>query len=333
MKGMEKILAVLRSKALTIWLLGLFIIYYVSVAVWSEEAFGCLIENLGHNTFFQVIYLLLFFNVTIRTVRRLMRLWPQKFVFFFRLPLYAGVILLLVSLFLSLNIRKSKWILAGEGDILDIPGDRASLQVVKIHSALEKNALRTADSLIFSTEPTVRLVDRQNSLFTIGAFPPRKVRSTYMHILNFGIGPGVELRDGNATVVRTYVALRLTPFGSVDKFELAPYPYQFYLSILPNRTVKKGREALQEYDLEKPRYRVEVVKGDRTIAQGETDEQIAFDRTMSLRFHQPSDWVLLDVAYDPVLPLFVAGLLLSAAGVLLYPVSLFRNRRTAMHSS
>jgi hypothetical protein len=71
---------------------------------------------------------------------------------------------------------------------------------------------------------------------------------------------------------------------------------------------------------------VEIVKGDRMIAQGETDNTIAFDRTMSLTFHPPADWVHLDVAYDPALPFFAGALFLTAAGVLLCPLSFISRR-------
>lgn len=326
MKLMETIRSVLGSKALMIWLTGLFILYYISVAVWYGEAFARFIENLGRDLFFQFFYLLLALNVSIRIVVRMRKLWPEKIIFFLRLPLYAGVLLLLLSFFLSVNIRKSKWILAGEGDLLDIPWDKTPLQVAKVDSGLRKKTLITEDSFLFSSEPAITLLDRRNAAYRIGAFPPIKVGATYMHVLNFGIGPGIELREKEKSHLRTYVGLRLTPFGSVDKFELPPFPYTFYVSILPNRTIKKGRETAQEYDLEKPKYRVEVIKGDRTIAQAETEDQISFDGTMSLRFHQPSDWVLLDVAYDPFLPPFVIGLLLTMGGIALYPLHLLVRR-------
>ena len=127
---------------------------------------------------------------------------------------------------------------------------------------------------------------------------------------------------------RGYVALRLTPFGVVDTFEMEPNPYRFYVSVVPNNTVKKGREIARDYDLEKPRYHIEIVRGDRAIYAGdvETDKDTAFDGQMTLRFFTPSDWVLLDIAYDPFLPWFVTGIVLLIAGALLYPLALLMTR-------
>jgi hypothetical protein len=42
---------------------------------------------------------------------------------------------------------------------------------------------------------------------------------------------------------------------------------------------------------------------------------------MNLSFFTPSDWVLLEAAYDPVLPVFAFSLVMLVAGAVLYPVS------------
>lgn len=330
MRHVRKIIEFLGSKALTLWLAGIFIGYYVTIAVWSREAFAHLVQNLSDSNLLRALYLLVAVNITLRIIHTMRALWPAKFVFFFRLPLYAGVFLLLFTFFLSVNFRQNTWLLAGEGDIISAPWERNVLRVAGIRPALERNALKTEDSLIFSSEPAITLLDEKGTSHTIGAFPPRLVGSTYMHILNFGIGPGVELRREKSILSQGYVALRLTPFGKVDKFELPPSPYTFYLSILPNRIIKKGKETAREYNLEKPMYGIEIVKGDKMIAKGETDDTIRFDQGMSLAFHPPSDWVLLDVAYDPFLPLFVIGLIMTGAGSIVYPISFipFKNRRS-----
>lgn len=329
MKRFKPFLNLLGSGTLTVWLSGVFIVYYLTVAVWSKEAFAHFIALLSGNTFCRALYLLFFANVLVRMLNNLKRVWPAKLTFFFRLPLYAGMLVLLLAFFFSLNTRKNTWLLIGEGDVIRVPWERSLLRVSGIRPALRRNELKMNDSVIFSSEPAITLLDENGVSHTVGAFPPRLVGSNYMHVLNFGIGPGVELREKNNAIIRTYVALRLTPFGSVDKFKLPPAPYTFYLNILPNRVIKKGGETAKQYDLEKPVYGVEVVKGDRKIMKAETDDTVTFDHTMSLRFHRPSDWVLLDVAYDPFLPLFVAGLVMTGAGIIVYPLSLIAYGRTA----
>lgn len=321
MKHLQAVLSFLRSKTLTVWLLGLFILYYLIVAVWFKEAFAHLVQHLSDHMLFQAAYVLLFLNVTFRIAGAVRSLRRDRSRLFLRVPLYAGMVLFLFSFFLSLNVREDRKMLVGEGDVLEIPWENTLFRVVSVEPALKKNLLRTNDAVIFDYEPGVSLVDGAGVRFPIGAFPPKKVHATYMHVLNFGIGPGVELRRNNQVVSQGYVALRLTPFGQVDSFEMAGLPYKFYVSIVPNRIMKKGKETARDYDLTRPRYHVEVAKGDRVIARATTDSGITFDGPMRLSFSTPYDWVLLETAHDPFLPWFAAGLALLAAGLVLYPFS------------
>lgn len=313
----------LGSKTLTIWLAGFFVLYYLSVAVWAKEAFASFVAGLKHNVLIQACHLLLLANVSIRSVNVLAALRRERVTLALRLPLYAGMVLFLFSFFMSLNMREDRQILVGEGDVVELPWEGGLFRVESVDPAIERRALRTDDAKIFDYEPGVTLIDGSGTRHHIGAFPPQRVRSSYMHVLNFGIGPGVTLRRGREIVAQGFMALRLTPFGRVDSFELPPAPYTFYLSILPNRTITKGRETGRDYDLTKPLYRVEVTKGDVKIAEAVTDDLIAFEGGMSLSFFTPSDWVVLEAASDPALPFFAASLVLLVVGAVLYPLSLF----------
>ena len=324
MRVIRVIISFLGSKTLTVWLVGALIVYYLTVAVWSREAFATFILNLSRNDLFRVLYVLFVINAALRIIAALKALWPRRRRFFLKLPLYAGLLLFIAAAFMSLNVRKSRIILLGHGDRVTVAWDRAPLRVIGIESALKKRMLRTEGSAVFDYEPSVTLIDGRGRRYSINAFPPKKIGSSFMHIMNFGIGPGVELRKGGRTVTKGYMALRLTPFGAVDRFAIDPYPYTFYLSILPNRVLKKGNEAARDYDLTTPRYRVEVTKGDRVIAGAETDTMISFDKDMSLHFSPPDDWVLLQAAYDPFFPWFVTGLVLLLLGSILYPFTFLR---------
>lgn len=318
---MKRFTQFLGSKTLTVWLTGFFVIYYLTIAVWSKEAFASFIINLSRNNLFRSAFALFFLNVTIRVSKALIRLWPSKPIFLLRLPLYLGMPILLFTFFIGPSFRDTMQIPVTKGDIVEIPWEGAYLSVTGIEPALKKKALRRDDSSIFDYEPGITLMDGRGS-YRIGAFPPKRVGSTFMHILNFGIAPGVELRRNNEVVAAGNVALRLTPFGVVDSFELERLPYRFYLNIIPNRVIKKGREAEREYDLDRPLYEAKVIKGDRMIYKGSTDAAILFDGDTSLSFSAPVDWVLLEVVHDPFLIPFIVGLILTSFGILLYPFSL-----------
>jgi len=325
MKGLKAVLAFLRSRTLTVWLVGLFVVYYLTMAVWIGEAFGRYILHLSSSNLFRAYYLLFLLNILFRSFDALKGAWPVRSKFFLRLPLLVGLTIFVASVFLSLNVRKTLWLPpVGEGDVISFPWEGRSYKVVAVEPALKKKALRTDDAAVFDYEPGIIVQDEGGRRFTIGAFPPARVGTTYLHVLNFGIGPGIELRKNDAVVWKMNVALRLTPFGVVDAFEVPDLPYKFYLSIVPNHLIKKGKETARDYDLERPRYQVEIVKGDQVMGREETDSELSFDGSMSLRFFPPADWVLLEAAYDPFLPLFVASLGLLILGVVLYPLSLLK---------
>ncbi len=308
----------------------LLLIYYLTIAVWSKEAFASFVQNLANSNLFRAFSIVFLVNVTLVSIDALRALWRTntKLKFILALPLTAGLILLLLSFFMSVNMRETVQTVVGLGDTVEVPWDNDLYRVERIEPALKKHALKTDESLIFDYEPAVTLRSPSGELYGIRAFPPSRVRSTYVHILNFGIGPYVELYHGNDLVSEGYVPLRLTPYGSVDRFDIAPYPYRFYLSIVPTRVVKKGREAAREYDLERPVYGVTVTKGDTTVAKGETADRLQFDGSWTVRFLAPADWVLLEAVSDPFLPGIVAGLVLVLLGLpcLLLSLVLFRRK-------
>ena len=323
------ILAFLRSRTLTVWLVGLFIVYYLTMAVWVGEAFGRYVSHLSSSNVFRAYYLLFFVNALLRSYDALRGAWPQRRNVFLRLPLYLGLIIFLAAFFLGLNFRQTQWLRPmGRGDVISVPWEARSYQIIAVVPALEKKVLRTEDDIrIFDYEPGITIRDKSGRQHLIGAFPPRKIGSTYYHVLMFGIGPGVELRKRNEVVVKGQVALRLTPFGAVDAFDLPPFPYKFYLAIVPNRLIKKGKETARDYDLEHPRYRVEIVKGDQVIAKAETGTKVPFDGDMELSFYEPDDWVIIEAVRDPFVIWFISGFCLFVVGLILYPFSMaVRNR-------
>jgi hypothetical protein len=310
------------SKALTVWLVGLFLLYYLTMAVWSEEAFGTYISHLSSNNLFRAFYLLFLLNITVRTIRSFHALRQRRVAIMLRLPLIAGVVLLLAAVFGSVNMRSLLWSQpVGEGDPLIIPWEKTSYRIRSVVPAVKKRSLRTEASAIFDYEPGATIVDDSGREHSIGAFPPSKMGTTYLHVLQFGIGPGFEVRRGKELITRGFVALRLTPFGVVDQFELEGLPYRFYVSIMPNRVVKRGRESANEYDLERTRYRVEAVRGDAVVARAETEGEFPVEGGITLRFLPPADWIIVQAVHDPFLPWIALGLALILCGLPLYPWS------------
>jgi hypothetical protein len=325
MRFFKDMIAIAGSRWLTVWLAGSFILYYLTMAVWSKEAFGTFVTDLSRSALFRGVYLVFLLNLSLRTLTACRALRHAGKRLFLRLPLYLGLIMFLAAFLLSVNFRQSVWQIVGEGDRLGLPWEAAPFEVRHIESALEKKPLVDRESAVFRFEPAVHLVDAQGRSHRVGAFPAVPVGSSYLHVLNFGLGPGVELSRNGQVLSRTEHALRLVPFGNTDMFEVPPFPYRFYLTVVPNQVIRKGKETARTYDLERPRYKVKVMHGDRNVAETETGEGLLLDDRTAVKFLPPADWVLLEAVYDPFHAWFLAGLLLVLAGAVLYPFSfLFR---------
>ncbi len=324
MKILKKIYTLMSSWRLTFWLLALFVLYYLTTALWVGEAFARFIQYLSRNNIVRVLYVIFFFNVVFRVSHSLLKLRRKPFKLFIRLPLMAGIVLFVLSSFMSVNLRQTRWLLLGEGDILRLPWESEVFRVVRIESALKKNLLRMDDSLLFDYEPYITLEDRRGRLFRIGAFPPVKISKTYMHVLDFGIAPGVELLKDGKSLVRGEVALKLIPFGVVDSFAIKGFNYKFLIHVLPNRIIRRAKEVARSYDMTAPRYQVEVIKGDKTVFEGTTDGKIYFDG-YSLRLYPPSYWIMLETARDPFYILFIISLGLLTVGVVVYILDYLAN--------
>lgn len=321
MSRLRYVLLLLGSPVITILLAGTAFVTYLTVAVWSKEAFAWMMMQLRTAPLAQFLAVLFALNVTVRCARAVTVSWGTGIRLLLKVPLLLGTVMFIWSFLLSGIYRESRWLVVGLDDVIEVSG-LGELQVTAVNPALDEQVFRSETTTgIFRYEPALMLRDSSGTEYRVGAYPPRRIGTTYQHVLNFGIGPGVELSEGGRVIARGYVALRLLPFGNVDFFELPPHTDKFYLSILPEETVMRGDRKVQKYDLKRPNYHVEVVRGDRTVFSGEGREGVDFNGTMRLGFFEPSHWVQLELVRDPFLLPFAGGLLLIIFGAVLYPFS------------
>jgi len=328
MRPIYTILALLSSRRLTAWMVILFAFYYLTVAVWFGEAFGRYILLISSSNLARILYCIFIINLSLVFIHGLAPLKGHPLRLMLRIPLYAGIILFLLSSFLDINLREARWLLVGEGDVVALPWSAEAYRIMKIEPALERKIMRREESPIFDYEPYVMLMDSSGGIYRVGAFPAVKVGASYMHILNFGLAPVVELREGKRLIASGPVALRLIPFGRMDSFEIKGLHYKFNIRMMPNHVVKdEGGSITRSYNIERPLYHVQVIKGDRIVFEGLVGDEMVFDGRVMMRFHRPVFWVQLEVVHDPVYPFFIAGLFMSIFGLLLYPLSLSRHRK------
>lgn len=66
MKQLGDLLSFMSSRTLTVWLIGIFIIYYLTAAVWSEEAFASFVNGLRNNIVVRICYIVFLVNVALK---------------------------------------------------------------------------------------------------------------------------------------------------------------------------------------------------------------------------------------------------------------------------
>ncbi len=314
----------LSSATLTVWFLTAFVLYYLTMAIWSEEAFAHFIEALSSSWPVRVLYIMFALNVTLRITTTLGRTFKKRKVKFFLMgPFMVGIVLFLFSSFLSVNLRQTKWLLVGQDQTVVLPWEEGIFRVLKIEPAIKQNTLRIGSSTrVFDYEPFLLLAGPDGQVRRIGAFPAKKVSKTYFHVLNFGLAPEVELYRQGRLLQKGYLALKVLPFGAVDRFTMQGLPYEFFIHIVPNKVTKKGDTSARYYDITRPVYNLEVFKADRRVLNTQVRDEVSFDG-YTLRFLSPTYWELLEAVRDPVYPVFVLSLVLCIIGIVPWVLGVF----------
>jgi hypothetical protein len=318
----EGLFNILSSKVFLLWIIGGWIVYYVSSAIWTKEVFASFVMGIEKSPFIQIPFILFLISGYLNLLRASRDIFKKgKIQFLAWVFLPAGILLFFTGFFLSIYMRQSGQRIMGEGDILKPPWSSESYSITKIEPGLKESSLDIdADKGIFAYEPKLTILDKNSNSFEVGAFPPTKIDNTYYHILNFGIAPGIRLLQGSNTRDEGYMPLRILAPGSSDYFEIPPHPYRFLISMEPERTFQKGNLYVSQFNLKKPIYRVRVFKGEKIIAQGDSKQGIHFD-DFTLYFFEPTFWILLEAVRDPGVPVILSGILLVIIGV---PMSLMR---------
>lgn len=327
MRLLKRLIELLSSKEFLLYLTGGWIIYYLTSATWGKEAFANFVLGLDKNLLIQAFYILFLSGLYLNFVRVVIKLFRKdKRYLLMWLPLSLGIIIFLTVFFVSINIRHMGRLLVGEGVVVAPPWEASRYIVSAVMPALREETLEgEAESRIFAHEPKIVLTDEMQNHFDVGVYPPKKIRSTYYHILNFGLAPGVRLIEDNNIKAEGYMPLRILPPGKNDFFEIPPYPYRFSIKLMPEKIIEKQGLSTKSYSLRLPTYEVRILRGDRIIFEGNSKDMISFDN-FELSFFEPSYWVLLEVVKDPSVLLFLLGLGLIIIGIPLRILSIVLRR-------
>lgn len=319
---MRGIYNILSSTAALIWLITGWVIYYVTNAVWSKEAFAKFIGGLSNNPLLQIPYIVFLICLVLNIIRAGREKFKSEIIGFL-LWVFApiGIFIFLSGYFVSSALRAQEWQLAGEGDSVIAPWQKEGLKVLRIDSSLKPEILdiQEEEGSFFAYEPKIILSDGVKE-YAVGVFPPKKIKGTYYHILNFGLGPGIRLLNPEGAIIKEgFLALRILPPGAIDNFEIAPY--RFSIRLAPDRFIKKGNTEVKVFSLVNPSYNVSVYKGEELIFEGDSKDAILFDN-IRVEFTPPTYWTYLEVVKDPGMGLILLGIALIFIGVISFPIRL-----------
>lgn len=318
---MKSVVKLISSKAFLIWLIGGWILYYVTYAVWGKEAFAGFVYSIEKNPVFQGIYVLFLLSLVSNIVRSSIGRAEKGVVHLITwVVLPSGMFLFLCGFFLSASSRDVAQLLAGDGDNIKPKWLARPYAVKKIVPSLKEETLDIeTDKGIFTREPKI-ILTRDGKDFEVGAYPPKNIDGTYFHILNFGVAPGVRLMDKTGNVLKEgYMALRVLPPGTEDSFEMPPYPYKVSIRFAPERVIEKGGSSFNVYSLKSPSFHTTVYKGQDMLFEGNSKGGVKFN-DLTLAFFEPTYWVILDISKDHGVRVIIAGILLITIGV---PLRLF----------
>ncbi len=311
-------LKILSSKIFLLWLMGGWVIYYVIMAIWTNETFAQFTESLEGNPLAQAPFVLFlacgYLNI-LRVSQEISGKGKLQLLAWLALP--VGALVFLTGLFASIVSRQFEWLIVGQDHVVRPRWSSESYTVASIKPGIKERFLDIdigTGKGIFAYEPKLTIMDGQSKTFEVGAFPPAKVEGAYYHILNFGLAPGIRFSEGGAVKDEGYMPLRILTPGSSDYFEIAPYPYRFLISMEPERILRKGKMKAAEFNIKTPLYKVRVFEGEKVIAEGISKEGIRFNN-LALDFFEPTFWFQLEVVRDPGVPIILSGLALMIIGI------------------
>jgi hypothetical protein len=309
---------VLSSKACLLWLTGGWILYYVSSAIWMEEAFGFFVYGVKSNPFIQIPFLLFLVSGYLN----LFRVFKDKFRgkklgFISWLMISIGVLLYFTGFFLSINVRQYDNRLVGVGHSLKLPWSTDTYNFSSVDPGLKDSFKKSDADGILAYEPKITMTNSSANSYRIGAYPPVSIDGTYFHILNYGLAPGVRFYDKGTLVNEGYMPLRILPPGRSDYFEMRPYPFRFLIFLAPDYTEHGGHHPEPVFNLKKPVYNTRVFSGERMIAEGDSMEGLSFNG-YNLSYFEPTYWIQLESAKDPGMPVMRFGIFILVFGVPMY---------------
>lgn len=328
---MKKALSAVFAPRSIFWLLWLWVLYYVTLAMFKDEAFAGFVVAHKTNPVVLGISILTLIILTGAFLRYcLYGIKRNGKVFLLNLILPFGVLLFLAGFVFVSGFGISKFLFLQEGQEFRAPWNKEAFRVESVDVKVVENYFEKQQGVgILSREPKVEF-SLGNKRKIIGAFPPTRMGGAYHHVLGFGISPGIELFENGKSVQKGNVNLMLLPPGAEDHIDIEGLPYRIYIRLAPEKIVEDGGEKIKLYDLFNPRFFIRVERGAELVFDGDSDQMVIFDE-FALKFYQNTYWVWIKVVRGIGVPFVWAGFLFMLLGapvsVVLLGIRLFRHSK------
>jgi hypothetical protein len=135
---------ILSSKELLLWLLGAWVLYYVTSAFLLDEAFATFVHGLRASFLIRIPYVLLIVSGFLNVVRVVRQRWHRGRAYaLLSVVLPFGVVVFLAGFLLSASYRQTLWVQVGEGQVVTPPWAAQTLEVGPIKPSLDTETLQS----------------------------------------------------------------------------------------------------------------------------------------------------------------------------------------------
>lgn len=231
--------------------------------------------------------------------------------------LRAGFIILMVSIFFSVHIRKTEDMVLHEGEEGIFLGNRVHLSLIK--SNFPEEFFYLGEDSAFKVDGVSAILSSSGKNYDITPRFPVRIGGLYYRITHLGFSHSLLVTASSGDFEKR-IDLDMLPPGKTDLVALPQNDVFLTFTLYPEKMIKKGILTGKLYNLKKPLYSIVVQKG----KEKEKSDGITIDPggniilggiTVSLGSN--SLYSRIGSVRDPALPWIYIGILFTLTGVML----------------
>ena len=325
MSILARIYGTLASPRLLVGLALLWILVYVTVAVWLDEAFAAFVVALGNNPIVQLFYFAFVASLGANLLRMAGNHRSEGALMLLCWAVFpAGLWLYGLGFGLSTVLGLQHWSVVQEGELLELPWQIRPWTMAELRPPFDSEYVEeTSSSLLFGHEP-IALFRSGSEEAEVGAFPPSRLGDSDCNLMDFGLAPELRLTREGRTLYEGSIEGRLLPPGVSEEFDLATTGYHVRIRLVPNAHRELAGGTSRVFRMDSPRYHLVVRFGNEILFDGEAATEVQLSDGARLALEGPGYWAWVRCGRDPGRPLLMLGLGLMILGLPLATTRLIR---------